>query len=60
MMPPSELRDTLVAIRWSTDYLIQSVRYRGRIVVQVGDPVKDHNCWERPEDMDTDRTVYTV
>lgn len=27
---------------------------------QVGDPIQDHNCWERPEDMDTPRTVYTV
>ncbi|KAK9113019.1 hypothetical protein Scep_020538 [Stephania cephalantha] len=26
----------------------------------VGDPIKDHNCWERPEDMDTARTVYSV
>ncbi|GKD31516.1 endoglucanase 24-like protein, partial [Tanacetum coccineum] len=23
-------------------------------------PVKDHDCWEKLEDMDTDRTVYTV
>jgi endoglucanase len=28
--------------------------------MQVGDPWKDHDCWERPEDMDTDRTVYNV
>lgn len=27
---------------------------------QVGDPIIDHNCWERPEDMDTARTVYAV
>lgn len=27
---------------------------------QVGDPNIDHNCWERPEDMDTARTVYAV
>jgi len=26
----------------------------------VGDPVADHNCWERPEDMDTPRTVYKI
>ncbi|PIM98881.1 Cellulase [Handroanthus impetiginosus] len=26
----------------------------------VGDPIIDHNCWERPEDMDTARTVYKV
>lgn len=28
--------------------------------MQVGDPISDHNCWERPEDMDTKRTVYVV
>ncbi|GJY12931.1 FRIGIDA-like protein [Tanacetum coccineum] len=26
----------------------------------VAHPVKDHDCWEKPEDMDTNRTVYTV
>uniref|UniRef100_A0A0E0EU42 Endoglucanase n=1 Tax=Oryza meridionalis TaxID=40149 RepID=A0A0E0EU42_9ORYZ len=26
----------------------------------VGDPTKDHGCWERPEDMDTARTVYNI
>lgn len=26
----------------------------------MGDPISDHNCWERPEDMDTRRTVYAV
>ncbi|XP_060168494.1 endoglucanase 24-like [Lycium barbarum] len=59
-MPPSELRNALVAIRWSTDYLLKTVSQPNRIFVQVGDPVLDHNCWERPEDMDTARTVYTV
>lgn len=29
-------------------------------VMQVGDPWKDHECWERPEGMDTLRTVYNV
>ncbi|KAM0025887.1 putative cellulase [Helianthus debilis subsp. tardiflorus] len=60
MMPPAELRNALVAIRWGTDYLLKTVAEPDRIYVQVGDPVKDHNCWERPEDMDTDRTVYRV
>lgn len=27
---------------------------------QVGDAKKDHSCWERPEDMDTPRSVYKV
>lgn len=26
----------------------------------MGDPNLDHKCWERPEDMDTPRTVYKI
>lgn len=26
----------------------------------MGEPNADHHCWERPEDMDTPRTVYKV
>ncbi|KAL7156552.1 hypothetical protein ABFS83_02G017600 [Erythranthe nasuta] len=59
-MPPPERRNALVAIRWATDYLLKTVSQPDRIFVQVGDPIADHNCWERPEDMDTSRTVYTV
>ncbi|KAL6526055.1 hypothetical protein OROHE_015579 [Orobanche hederae] len=59
-MPPAELKNSLVAIRWATDYLLKTVSQPDRIYVQVGDPIADHNCWERPEDMDTNRTVYTV
>ncbi|KAJ4962141.1 hypothetical protein NE237_022080 [Protea cynaroides] len=59
-MPPSTLRDALVATRWGTDYLLKTVAHPDRIFVQVADPIGDHNCWERPEDMDTARTVYSV
>ncbi|KAF3435787.1 hypothetical protein FNV43_RR22879 [Rhamnella rubrinervis] len=59
-MPPGELRNALVAIRWATDYMLKTVAQPNRIFVQVGDPNADHNCWERPEDMDTIRTVYAV
>ncbi|KAK4258563.1 hypothetical protein QN277_005001 [Acacia crassicarpa] len=59
-MPPSELRNAFVALRWATDYLLKTVSEPDRIFVQVGDPGSDHNCWERPEDMDTARTVYAV
>ncbi|MFS7987308.1 putative cellulase [Helianthus anomalus] len=34
-MPSVELRNALVAIRWSTDYLLKTVAQLGRIVVQV-------------------------
>ncbi|GAV60261.1 Glyco_hydro_9 domain-containing protein [Cephalotus follicularis] len=61
MMPPNEQRNALVAIRWATDYLLKTVsQMPNRIFVQVGDPNVDHSCWERPEDMDTPRTVYAV
>lgn len=59
-MPPNELRNAMVAIRWATDYLLKTVSQPNRIFVQVGDPNIDHSCWERPEDMDTARTVYAV
>lgn len=29
-------------------------------VWQVGDANKDHACWERPEDMDTPRSVFKI
>ena len=28
--------------------------------VQVGNPYSDHSCWQRPEDMTTDRTAYKI
>ncbi|XP_057785674.1 endoglucanase 9-like isoform X2 [Salvia miltiorrhiza] len=49
------------AIRWATDYLLKCARATpGRLYVGVGDPNADHGCWERPEDMDTVRSVYYV
>ncbi|CAN8276619.1 unnamed protein product [Cochlearia groenlandica] len=60
-MSPADLRDNLVALRWGTDYLLKAVsQLPHRIFVQVGEPTPDHNCWERPEDMDTPRTAYAV
>ncbi|CAA0837696.1 Endoglucanase 9 [Striga hermonthica] len=56
-----QLQSTRAAIRWGTDYLLKCARATpGRLYVGVGDPGSDHACWERPEDMDTDRTPYYV
>ena len=30
------------------------------VYLQVGDANKDHACWERPEDMDTPRSVFKI
>ncbi|KAK6936325.1 Glycoside hydrolase family 9 [Dillenia turbinata] len=59
-MGTSDLNHTLDAIRWATDYFLKSTARPDVIAVQVGDPYRDHLCWERPEDMDTPRTVYTI
>ncbi|KAL3641506.1 Beta-glucosidase cel3A [Castilleja foliolosa] len=57
----AELENTRVAIRWGTDYLLKcALDTPGKLFVGVGDPNKDHSCWERPEDMDTDRSVFSV
>ncbi|KAG2398261.1 Endoglucanase 1 [Vigna angularis] len=54
----SELKNALDAIRWGTDYLMKATKNPYLIVAQVGDPNADHDCSERPEDMDTPRTSY--
>ncbi|KAF7094782.1 hypothetical protein CFC21_097066 [Triticum aestivum] len=48
------------AVRWATDYLMKATATPNTVYVQVGDAFRDHSCWERPEDMDTPRTVYKV
>ncbi|OVA11613.1 Glycoside hydrolase [Macleaya cordata] len=56
-----QLENARVAIRWATDYLLKCANASpGKLYVGVGDPNADHKCWERPEDMDTVRTVYSV
>ncbi|TYI83514.1 hypothetical protein E1A91_D05G298200v1 [Gossypium mustelinum] len=56
-----QLQEARAAIRWATDYLLKCANSKpGKLYVGVGDPNVDHKCWERPEDMDTVRTVYSV
>ncbi|XP_047176471.1 endoglucanase 17-like [Vigna umbellata] len=55
-----ELQNARVAIRWATDYLLKATAHPNTIYVQVGDAKKDHSCWERPEDMDTPRSVFKI
>ncbi|KAK1306303.1 Endoglucanase 8 [Acorus calamus] len=59
-MGREELDHAKEAIRWATDYFLKATAQPGVVHVQVGDPYGDHNCWERPEDMDTPRSVYSI
>jgi len=53
-----DLQHALESIRWGTDYFLKATKRPNIVVAQVGDPISDHDCWERPEDMDTSRTTY--
>ncbi|GLT39788.1 hypothetical protein SLA2020_353460 [Shorea laevis] len=55
-----EKQNALDAIRWGTDYLFKATSVTGRVVAQVGDGLSDHNCWQRPEDMETLRTTFAA
>ncbi|GJN02844.1 hypothetical protein PR202_ga20231 [Eleusine coracana subsp. coracana] len=60
---PTHGRDAArAAVRWGADYLLKAAARAaaGTLYVGVGDADADHRCWERPEDMDTPRTVYAV
>ncbi|KAL0430279.1 UNVERIFIED_CONTAM: Endoglucanase 8 [Sesamum radiatum] len=59
-MGGGELGNAVRAVKWGTDYLLKATAHDGVVYVQVGDPLSDHNCWERPEDMDTLRTAYKI
>ncbi|PIN21595.1 Cellulase [Handroanthus impetiginosus] len=55
-----EMDSVRAAIRWGTDYLLKASSKRNTLYVQVGDPVADHECWIRPENMRTPRTVLNI
>ncbi|KAL9238051.1 hypothetical protein vseg_012527 [Gypsophila vaccaria] len=47
-------------LRWITDYLINAHPKDNLLYIQVGDPVIDHKCWERPETMSEERPLTQV
>lgn len=55
-----ELQNVMDGIKWGTDYFLKASARRNQLYVQVGDPVLDHQCWARPEDMKTPRTVLKI
>lgn len=60
-MPHAQRESAKAAVRWGADYLLKAATATpDTLYVQVADPYQDHRCWERPEDMDTPRSVYKV
>ncbi|XP_048331882.1 endoglucanase 10 [Ziziphus jujuba] len=47
-------------LRWITDYLVNAHPSENVLYIQVGDPEKDHKCWERPEAMTMERPLTQI
>ncbi|XP_010541571.1 PREDICTED: endoglucanase 19 [Tarenaya hassleriana] len=55
-----ELGHVIDAVKWGTDYFIKAHPEPNVLYGEVGDGNTDHYCWQRPEDMTTDRRAYKV
>ncbi|TYH58284.1 hypothetical protein ES332_D08G143100v1 [Gossypium tomentosum] len=55
-----ELGHAMEAVKWGTDYLIKAHPEPYVLYGEVGDGNSDHYCWQRPEDMTTNRHAYKI
>ncbi|KAL1364302.1 hypothetical protein HN51_012481 [Arachis hypogaea] len=60
MAANGELGHAMEAVKWGTDYFIKAHPQPNVLYGEVGDGNSDHYCWQRPEDMTTDRHAYKV
>ncbi|KAK1286532.1 Endoglucanase 6 [Acorus calamus] len=60
MAESGELGHALDAVKWGTDYFIKAHPQPYVLYGEVGDGNTDHYCWQRPEDMTTDRRAYRI
>ncbi|XP_077251276.1 glycosyl hydrolase 9C2 [Tasmannia lanceolata] len=60
MAESGELGHAMEAVKWGTDYLIKAHPEPNVLYGEVGDGNTDHYCWQRPEDMTTDRRAYRI
>lgn len=60
MAANGELGHAMDAVKWGTDYFIKAHPQPYVLYGEVGDGNSDHYCWQRPEDMTTDRHAYKI
>ncbi|OVA01951.1 Glycoside hydrolase [Macleaya cordata] len=60
MASSGELGHAMEAVKWGTDYFIKAHPEPNVFYGEVGDGITDHYCWQRPEDMTTDRRAYRI
>ncbi|XP_062088626.1 endoglucanase 13-like [Humulus lupulus] len=56
----NEFNNAVNAIKWGTDYLMKAHPTADVLYGEVGESDSDHQCWQRPEDMTTLRTIYMI
>ncbi|XP_024031981.1 endoglucanase 20 isoform X2 [Morus notabilis] len=56
----NQLKHLRDAIRWGADFILEAHTSPTTLYTQVGDGNSDHQCWERPEDMDTSRALFKI
>ncbi|KAK6939351.1 Glycoside hydrolase family 9 [Dillenia turbinata] len=56
----NQLESAQDSLKWITDFLINAHPKDNVLYIQVGDPVADHKCWERPESMMEKRPLIQV
>ncbi|PKA58959.1 Endoglucanase 6 [Apostasia shenzhenica] len=60
MAVSGELGNAMEAVKWGADYLIKAHPEPSVLYGEVGDGNTDHYCWQRPEDMTTNRQAYRI
>ncbi|KAI5656159.1 hypothetical protein M9H77_24952 [Catharanthus roseus] len=60
MQVVNQLEPAQNSLKWITDYLVNAHPSPNVLYIQVGDPVADHKCWDRPEDMTEPRPLTQV
>lgn len=60
MAAVNQLQPAQDSLKWITDYLINAHPSKNVLYIQVGDPVVDHGCWDRPETMTEKRPLTQI
>ncbi|XP_021831014.1 endoglucanase 10 [Prunus avium] len=56
----NQLQTAQGSLKWITDFLVNAHPKDNVLYIQVGDPKKDHDCWNRPEDMTGKRPLTQI
>ncbi|MBA0550432.1 hypothetical protein Golob_021380 [Gossypium lobatum] len=56
----NQLEPAQQSLKWITDFLFNAHPSSNVLYIEVGDPVIDHKCWDRPEDITEKRPLTQV